>query len=242
MLEALSTRLNGDTQRALKRWCDEQTLTRDPTRPGANRRLAIARIDALAGGGAWPHCTRDPPACELAIDGHITTLRNAAPNYSFADQLEARRLASRGKPAEADAQLASRCTAVIDQAGCAMARAQLAFTSDLTLFAAASKQLIKLGCADRARCATTHAWIGARYHSRKRWHLALSHYHKAARADGGTERWLVLAKVASRAGADSTTADALRRVLKDPKYAKDETLRAWYQKARSKAVGGGFGE
>lgn len=187
----------------------EQALERDPANSDAHYHLAAELFKELSRKPPDSTCADRKEACLARAEDHARRGQNAETSRS--PILLARLLAERGRPQEAEAQLADVCETRPGDTACADALVGLALANGSPRLEAAVKRLIAAACKNREHCAATQLTLGHRFAGAGEWGLAIGHYRRAAEEVPSPAALLALARAAERLGQDSLANDARRR-------------------------------
>lgn len=224
-----------------RRRCDEEALVRDPLRLGPRLRQVQMLFEALEGrgveGGEGAKLCADRTGCERSLEEHERVLEQQAPESSHALRIRARRLTLQGKADEAERLLAGECSRYNDRKECiqqrVMSAASLAGPERLN---AAIRDYMSASCIKAASCAEAGEWAGRLRLDRGEYLAAMPLLERAVREEGTEARWLLLAEIASKAGAHAKAADALQKVL-EKRGGADPVLKKRMEEERGKAAG-----
>jgi uncharacterized protein HemY len=144
-----------------------------------------------------------------------------------------------GKPEQAEALLASRCSQVDDAVSCHYQRAAAAAAvrGKPEVFHAAVRELQQVACGSANECAATATAIGDMLAARGEWGTALTYYKRACTDDPNESRWVRLADAATKVGSHGQAADALEKVAQQRGGVVDAALRARIEAERGRAIG-----
>jgi tetratricopeptide (TPR) repeat protein len=217
----------------------QELLRRDPTNSSGHAHLADYYLAELSMGEKSPVCAGDGRlACSQQFERSVTILDRFYPNLSRSAQYRARLLLADGKPEEAEALLAARCTEVDDMASCQFARtyAAAAVKSKPEVLHVAVRELQQVACGSATECAATATTIGDILAARGEWGTALTHYRRACTDDPSVSRWVRLGDASSKVGLHAQAADALEKAA-HLRGDADATLRARIERERNQALG-----
>jgi O-antigen ligase/tetratricopeptide (TPR) repeat protein len=216
-----------------------ELLRRDPTNSSGHAHLADYYLAELSMGEKSAVCAGDGRlACSQQFERSVTILDRFSPNLSRSAQYRARLLLADGKPEEAEALLAARCTEVDDMASCQFARAYAAAAvkSKPEVLHVALRELQQVACGSATECAATATTIGDILAARGEWGTALTHYRRACSDDPSVSRWVRLGDASSKVGLHAQAADALEKAAQ-LRGDSDATLRARIERERNQALG-----
>lgn len=216
MLFEIALRLRGPGDEKLRRLCLEHALERNPDFLAPRVRLALDLISALETPTKSERCQGDRKArCLHKLREHEDKLRLRSPKNSDADEIEARILMIEGRPGEASAFLAERCSQYREPVGCLKTRVEMALAAaDEQALDLAIKELRRAACPPSRRCAKAEIWVGDQLAREQRFEEALAHYRRATKHVSDHAIWRKVAEAARRAGKKGTVMTALRQVAR----------------------------
>jgi tetratricopeptide (TPR) repeat protein len=217
VLKALIRHLGRDEYAGFRQELLALAIERFPQQSAPRFALAQDLLDALTGAKQAERCGGDKREdCIAKLSREIEVLRRMVPDDPEAVELQAQLLLATGRADEAEQLLATTCQRFPNNRRCKKLRITAAARakSEAT-FAEATRDILADGCETPSACADSYETLADTLASSGNWEQARAYYARAAKEDGSAERWLKVAKAASKAGAHLEAADALGRVIRE---------------------------
>jgi len=187
----------------------ERAVEHDPGHADAHYQLALELLSSVRR-QAEGACAAQPRECLLRAAEHARL--GSRPGSSRTAILEARLLAERGQPQEAEELLAQACERLPGDLDVADALVNQALANDSPRLEGAVRSLVATACSNPERCGATHSSLGNRFANAGSWHLAVAHYQRAAEEAPSPAAWQALAGAADQLGLGTLAASARRRL------------------------------
>lgn len=241
MLEALGSSLSASADREVRWRLLTDALTREPQLSRARAEIGFDLISDLEAGRKSFRCGgKRRSECIARVEQNARILARETPHNSSAVRLRARLLLLSGRPRAAYNLLVAGCPSVKDRSTCLLTCLQAAIlTKSPSDISSAASQYLASRCDTAERCATAAGLVGNLLASHGEPGEALTYYARAAREAPTEERWLLVARTASRIGAHAQALGALRRAAKAGNGASRE-LEQQIEQERQAVLAGEF--